>query len=68
MSEQSVLEVDVLKARNTGKYKDVSDFDKGHIVIARPLGQSISVPRMQYLPKVVQRAPKVQLVHMGRQR
>ncbi|MBN3307874.1 CCD33 protein, partial [Amia calva] len=42
-----------------GKRKDLSDFDKGHIVMARQLGQSIScgvflVCSGQYLSKVVQ--------------
>ena len=33
-SEQSVLEVDVLEAGKMGNRKDLSDFDKGHIVMA----------------------------------
>ena len=34
-SEQSVLEVDVLDAGEMGRSKDLSDFDKGQIVMAR---------------------------------
>ena len=41
-SEQSVLEVDVMDAGEMGRSKDLSDFDKGQIVMARRLGQSIS--------------------------
>ena len=41
-SEQSVLEVDVLEAGKTGKRKDLSNFHKGQIVIAKRLGQRIS--------------------------
>ena len=40
-SEQSVLEVDVLDAGEMGRSKDLSNFDKGQIVMARRLGQSI---------------------------
>ena len=39
---KSVLEVDVLDAGEMGRSKDLSDFDKGQIVMARRLGQSIS--------------------------
>ena len=41
-SEQSVLEVDVLDAEEMGRSKDLSNFDKGQIIMARRLGQSIS--------------------------
>ena len=41
-SEQSVLEVDMLDAGEMGRSKDLSDFDKDQIVMARRLGQSIS--------------------------
>ena len=40
--EQSVLEVDVLEAGKMGKRKDLRDSDKGQIVMARRLSQSIS--------------------------
>ncbi len=36
------LKVDVLEAGKMGKRKDLSEFDKGQIVMARQLGQSIS--------------------------
>ena len=36
------FEVDVLEAEKMGQRKDVSDFDKGQIVLARRLGQNIS--------------------------
>jgi len=32
----------VLEAGKMGKRKDLSEFEKGRIVMARPLGQSIS--------------------------
>ena len=41
-SEHFVLKVDVLEAGKMGKRKDLSEFDKGQIVMARRLGQSIS--------------------------
>ena len=41
-SEQSVLEFDVLDAGEMGRSKDLTDFDKGQIVMVRRLGQSIS--------------------------
>ena len=41
-SESVVHKVDVLEAGKMGKRKDLSEFDKGQIVMARPLGQSIS--------------------------
>jgi len=40
--EHFVLIVDVLEAGRMGKRKDLSEFDKGQIVMARQLGQSIS--------------------------
>lgn len=39
-SEQPV--VDVLEAWKMYKYKDLNNFDKGHTMIARQLGQNIS--------------------------
>ena len=53
-SEQSVGEVDVLETGKMGKRKDVSDFDKGQIVMARRLGQSIS--KRQVLWSVVSKS------------
>ncbi|KAK3507722.1 hypothetical protein QTP70_034827, partial [Hemibagrus guttatus] len=41
-SEHFVLKVDVLKAGKMDKRKDLSEFDKDQIVMARPLNQSIS--------------------------
>ncbi|KAK3521036.1 hypothetical protein QTP86_025032 [Hemibagrus guttatus] len=41
-SEHFVLKVDVLEAGKMDKCKDLSEFDKGKIVMARPLDQSIS--------------------------
>ena len=41
-SKNVVLRVDVIEAGKMGKCKDLSDFDKGQIVMARWLGQSIS--------------------------
>ncbi|ROL49972.1 hypothetical protein DPX16_6380 [Anabarilius grahami] len=41
-SEHFVLKVVVLEAGKMGKRKDLSEFDKGEIVMARQLGQSIS--------------------------
>ncbi|KAK3508309.1 hypothetical protein QTP70_019536 [Hemibagrus guttatus] len=41
-SEHFVLKVDVLEAGKMGNCKDLSDFNKGQIVIARPLDQNIS--------------------------
>ena len=41
-SEHVILKVDVLEAGKMGKCKDLSKFDKGQIVMARQLGQSIS--------------------------
>ena len=38
----AVLKVDVLEAGKMGKRKDLRDFDKGQILMARRLGQSIS--------------------------
>ena len=39
---KSVLEVDVLDAGEMGRSKDLSDFDKGQVIMAIQLGQSIS--------------------------
>ena len=39
---KSVLEVDVLYVGEMGRSKDLSDFDKNQIVMARRLDQSIS--------------------------
>lgn len=36
--EQSVLRVDVLEAGNMSKHKNLRDFDKGQILMARRLG------------------------------
>ena len=41
-SEKKILKVDVLEAVKMFKRKDLSNFDKGQIVIARQLGQSLS--------------------------
>ncbi|KAK3507069.1 hypothetical protein QTP70_003879 [Hemibagrus guttatus] len=41
-SEHFVLKADVLETGKMGKSKDLSEFDKGQIVMARPLDQSIS--------------------------
>jgi len=40
--KQSVLVIDMLDAGEMGRNKDLSDFHKGQIVLARRLGQSIS--------------------------
>lgn len=42
LTDQSVLKVHVLKTRKMGKRKDLSNFEKGQIAIARSLGESIS--------------------------
>lgn len=42
MSKQSVLVVNVLDAGEMGRLEDLSDFDKGQIIVARRLGRSIS--------------------------
>jgi len=39
---RKVLVINMLDAREMGKNKDLSDFDKGQIDMARRLGQSIS--------------------------
>ena len=41
-----VLKVDELEGGKTGKRKDLSSFDKGHIVMASLQGQSISKPQL----------------------
>lgn len=35
-SEQSILEVDVLEAGKMVKYKDLSDFNKGRLIVFSP--------------------------------
>ena len=40
--EHVVLKVDVLETGKMGKHEDLSEFDKGQIVMPRRLGQSIS--------------------------
>ena len=49
VGELSFLQADVLKARQMGKSEDMSDFDKGQIVMGRPKWQ---VCCGYYLPKV----------------
>lgn len=41
-SNQQVLEYDVMEAGNMSKCKDLHSLNKGQVMMARPVGQSIS--------------------------